>query len=66
MPFRIATCPGCGRKIATDDADDPRADWCLNCGGWGDPDRAAIANTHHLLSHLAESRACDCLVGNAA
>jgi hypothetical protein len=46
----IAICPGCNREIATDDdVSDERARWCLNCGGLGDPNRSAVADTRHLL-----------------
>jgi len=65
---RVAICPGCNREHATDDADDPRADWCFACGGWGDPNPLAVENTQWLICGLAERTAPaeEHLLGSAA
>lgn len=66
--LRIATCPGCGREIATDvdETEDVRAAWCLNCGGTGDPNPTAIANTRFLLAIEAHEAKADLASGRAS
>jgi hypothetical protein len=63
--LRIGICPGCEREIATDEVDDPRAGWCLNCGGTGDPNPEAIVNTRFLISCFAHDAAAEFAVARS-